>query len=386
MTQSSRLFGGLAMAALLAAAPAAFAQAPAGAPPAGAAARPMPPPRPASPVVAADRTVTFRIRAPDAKAVTMRGEFLGQGKTLALAKGDDGVWTGVSEPVPGGAYRYTFNVDGVTTLDASNTATSAERLNVQSLLFVPGVALEANDAKTPHGTVSVVYYPSSFGGGQRRMHVYTPPGYDSGKRTFPVLYLIHGGGDSDNGWPTVGRAGFILDNLIATGKAKPMLVVMPDGNAGPAGQVMTGDPANEPFVADMTKSVIPYIETNYRVVKSADGRALAGLSMGGIQTMNVGFANLDTFHSLGVFSSGFFPADEKVFGEKMGAQLDAAPKKLKVFYMAWGDTDIAKPQAENNVKLFKAHGLDPIVEVTDRGHEWYNWRRYLISFAPRLFR
>ena len=375
--------------ALLAAAPA-LAQAPAGMPPGGppgAAARLAPPPRPASAVVAADGSVTFRIRAPEAKAVSLRGEFLsGFGSSLALTKTDQDVWSATTAPLAPGAYRYTFTVDGVTTLDAANTATSASRDNVQSVVFVPGLPMEANAPATPHGAVSVTFYPSQFGGGQRRVHIYTPPGYETGKGVYPTLYLIHGGGDGDNSWSTVGRAGFILDNLIAAGKAKPMIVVMPDGNAGPAGQVMTGDPANEPFVGDMIQSLIPFVEKTYRVVKTADGRALAGLSMGGIQTMNVGFSNLDTFHSLGIFSSGFFPADEKVFAEKMAPQLRAAPRKLKVFYMAWGETDIARPQAENNVKLFKANGLEPVIEVTDRGHEWYNWRRYLVSFAPRLFR
>ncbi len=384
---SHRVYASLTLAAVVLAAVPAFAQPP-GAPPAPAGApRQAPPPRPASAVVAADGSVTFRIRAPEAKAVTMRGEFLsGFGGSLPATKDASGVWSATTAPLAPGAYRYTFNVDGVTVLDAGNIATSQARDNIQSVVFVPGVALEANAPSTPHGAVSVAWYPSQFGGGQRRLHIYTPPGYETGKGVYPTLYLIHGGGDGDNSWSTVGRAGFILDNLIAAGKAKPMIVVMPDGNAGAAGQVMTGDPAAEPFVADMTQSLIPYVEKTYRVLKTADGRALAGLSMGGIQTMNVGFANLDTFHSLGVFSSGFFPADEKVFAEKMGPQLKAAPKKLKVFYMAWGETDIAKPQAENNVKLFKANGLDPVVEVTDRGHEWYNWRRYLISFAPRLFK
>ncbi len=356
--------------------------------PPGAGPRPPATPHPISPEVRPDGRVVFRVYAPQAKEVVATGEFTGfGGPPVVLTKDDKGVWTGVSNPVTPGAYRYSLRVDGVSMTDPGNLDTSGSRDRLQSVVFVsgPSVAMEVNNPAIPHGAVSVVYYPSKFGGGQRRMHVYTPPGYEKSTRTYPVLYLIHGGGDSDDSWWTVGRAGFILDNLIAAGKAKPMIVAMLDGNAGPNGQVMTGDPDKEPFVEDLTTAIIPFVEKTYRASPRADDRALAGLSMGGIQTLNAGFSHLDTFHSLGIFSSGFFPADEPVFEAKLAPQLKAAPGKLKVFYEGYGETDIAKPQAETDIKMFAKYGLKPVVQQTDHGHEWINWRRYLTAFAPMLF-
>ncbi len=348
-------------------------------------------PRPVPVEVLADKRVTFRIVAPEAKSVAIGGEFAGGGPgapLLALTKDAAGVWSGTTAPIVPGAYRYSVRIDGASVVDPNNTYTSASRDRVQNVVFIPGSTEipEENRIGAPHGAVAEVYYPSKFGGGQRRMHVYTPPGYETGRGSYPVLYLIHGGGDSDDSWPTVGRAGFILDNLIADGKAKPMIVVMADGNAGPQGQVMTGDPALEPFVPDLMQSIIPYVERSYRVSRRPQDRALAGLSMGGIQTMNAGFSNLAAFSSLGVFSSGFFPDDEKIFDAKMAPAMKSAASKLKVFYVAYGQTDIAKVQAESNLKMFGKYGLKPVVQVTEGGHDWINWRRYLTAFAPMLFR
>src|SRR5690349_11575926 len=267
-----------------------------------------------SPEVAADGRVTFRLYAPKATEVAVTGEVTpGFGQPLTLTRDERGVWSAVSAPLAAGAYRYTFVVDGVSVLDPKNLATSASQTALMSLAVVSptGDDFQADRADVPHGAVATVRYRSATLGA-RRMHVYTPPNYRRG-RAYPVLYLIHGGGDADESWSTVGRAGFILDNLIAAGRARPMVVAMPAGGvgtgAGAHSAPMTSDAAQDPFTRDLLESIVPYVEANYDVSARPEDRALAGLSMGGIQTLNIGLTNLDKFRWLGVFSSGWFPAD-----------------------------------------------------------------------------
>jgi enterochelin esterase family protein len=235
----------------------------------------------------------FRLYAPDATTVTLRGGDIPAPAraNTQFTKSDNGIWemtTGVVEP---GAYRYTYVVNGVGAIDPRNTAISESNTTTWSVATVPGSDLMDTKA-VPHGAVASVYYQSAALGRTRRMHIYTPPGYESGTNKYPVFYLLHGAGDCDDSWTSVGRANFILDNLIASGKAKPMIVVMPAGhtNAGggggrgaaPAGGPPPRDEFNEDFVGD----VMPYVEAHYRVVADRAHRAIAGLSMGGSQTLN----------------------------------------------------------------------------------------------------
>src|SRR5215470_8355908 len=237
-----------------------------------------------SPEVHADRRVTFRIAAPDAQRVELRtpGDIPGSAPggdlgPFALTRNAEGIWEATIGPLPAGAYRYAFSVNGVMVVDSRNPMTSQTNLTVYSLVIVPGSDV-FDTRPVPHGAVASVLYPSATLGGIRRMHVYTPPGYQNSREKYPVLYLLHGAGDADESWSTVGRAGVILDNLIADGKAKPMLVVMPAGHVNGAGAAIgaaspaagTPDPFETEFVADL----LPYIEKNYRVLTDRANRAI----------------------------------------------------------------------------------------------------------------
>ena len=279
-----------------------------------------------SPEVTADRMVVFRLNAPQAQSVRVswrrharavwwrprrRGGTPSPGQ---MTKGENGVWSVTVGPVDPGAYRYNFNVDGVTVIDPRNSSISESNTNVWSLVNVPGS--DVFDTKqVPHGAVAAVTYYSTALSKFRRMHVYTPPGYEAGgSQKYPIFYLLHGAGDCDEAWTSVGRAGFIFDNLIAAKKMKPMVVVMPAGHTnttpapppapGAAAPAASTAPPLDDFARDFLTDLMPYAEKNYRVMTDRANRAIAGLSMGGSQTMNVAFHRLEQFAYIGVFSSG----------------------------------------------------------------------------------
>lgn len=372
-----------------------------------------------SPEVSPDRRITFRINAPRAQAVRVTGgDIPGLGQNGVMTKRDNGVWTFTSEPVPSGAYRYNINVDGVAVIDPRNPLTSVSNNNVWSLALVPGSDL-FDTRQVPHGAVASVTYYSARLQRHRRMHVYTPPGYESGGGRYPVFYLLHGAGDSDEAWTSIGRAGIILDNLIAAKKAQPMIVVMPAGHTngptpgigGPAPALTI--PAGQPdeFTQDFTGAIRPYIEKHYRVRASRDNRAIAGLSMGGSQTLNIAIPNLSDYAYVGVFSSGVLggggrgrgrgpaPAASGAaatppppFGEAWEkrhlAMLDnaAARKGLKLLWFRTGKDDFLLENTRSTVALLERHGFTPQYTETAGGHTWLVWRDYLSQFAPLLFR
>jgi enterochelin esterase family protein len=240
-----------------------------------------------SPEVTGDRRVTFRIAAPQARAIRLAASDIpGVGQTTHFTKTDNGVWEVSVGPLEPGAYRYAFNVDGVSTIDPRNPDVSGSNNNVWSLVHVPGSDLfDVTDV--PHGTVAEVLYKSTTLGRFRRMHVYTPPGYQSGQQRFPVFYLLHGAGDNDDAWSSVGRAGVILDNLIAAKKARPMIVVMPAGHTSRGATPASSRTATEEFVSDFVTDVMPYVEQHYRTLTDRANTAIAGLSMGGNQTLHI---------------------------------------------------------------------------------------------------
>lgn len=342
----------------------------------------------------ADGKVTFRLLAPNAESVRLAGSDIpGVGQGADMTRNDEGVWETILHVAPG-YYRYNFNVDGVSVIDPRNSATSESNANTWSLVGVPGADwMDTKDV--PHGAVAEVIYHSSSLKRFRRMHVYTPPGYQQGEGTFPVFYLLHGAGDCDDSWTTVGRAGFILDNLIAAGKAKPMIVVMPAGHTG--GFRFGGPrPEMDEFSQDFLNDVIPYIENNYRVRTDRGSRAIAGLSMGGGQTLNIGIPQLEKFAYLGVYSSGVFgivprpnrPAPEGPgFEEQHKAILDHPELKegLKLFWFATGKDDFLIETSRATVEMFKKHGFDVVYKEGEGGHTWIVWREYLREFAPHLF-
>jgi enterochelin esterase-like enzyme len=239
----------------------------------------------------------------------------------------------------------------------------------------------------PHGTVSRVrYVASTLHNARREMYVYTPPGYEKGTESYPVFYLIHGGGESAGSWSTVGRANDILDNLLAEGKAKPMIIVMPSGWTPLGRQVMTADATKDPFNDEMMKDIIPFMESHYRVKADPEDRALGGLSMGGIQTLNIGLHNLGTFRYLVVMSSGWISdADRQFFYTHEAARIPTYNTQLKLFWWGWGQTDIARPNAMLVTEHLKSMGVHLETMETPDGHEWKNWRLYLHETAPKLF-
>lgn len=368
---------------------------------AAAPAQSAPAPQVTSPEVAADRHITFRILAPRAEEVRLgSSDIPGPPQGTPMKKNERGVWEVTVGPVEPGAYRYNFNIAGVSTLDPRNPATSESLGNSWSLVVVPGS--EWMDTKeVPHGAVASVTYFSKSLKAFRRMHIYTPPGYEKGQETYPVFYLLHGAGDSDDSWTSVGRAGFIIDNLIAAGKAKPMVVVMPAGHTRQFGEFGRSLPTADEFTNDFNNDLMPYIESHYRTKNDRQNRAIAGLSMGGFQTLNVAIPKLDSFAYIGVYSSGLLgivpfgqpgapaPARPAVYPweEQNRAKLDDATlkKDLKLFWFATGKEDFLLSTTKASLDLFKKHGFAVEYKETEGGHTWLNWRDYLIEFAPRLF-
>ena len=360
-------------------------------------------PQVVSPEVTDDRRIVLRVLAPQAQTVRLNasdipGVPFGPGTTMTKAQ--NGVWEMTVGPVPAGAYRYSFMIDGVATIDPRNPSTSESNTNSWSLVYVPG-ADTFDTRNVPHGSVAEVHYYSTALKAFRRMHVYTPPGYETSSRKYPVFYLLHGAGDSDDSWSTVGRAGFILDNLIAAKTAKPMVVVMPAGHTRAPGNPITSAPG-DPFVNDFVTDVMPHVAKNYRVSTDRANTAIAGLSMGGGQTLNILMAHPDRFAYVGVYSSGLFgvfpvggrgaaPAPAATgpaeWETRNAAALSSGSMKkgLKLFWFSTGKDDFLLNTTVSTVELFKKHGFTPVYKESAGGHTWLNWRDYLSTFAPQLF-
>jgi len=405
MTRKQRLLMSLSLAGCLLSAHTAYAQASAQPNPQPNSQPNRQPPAFTSAEVTADRRIVLRIFAPEAKTVTLNaGDIpLQDHKAPLFAANEQGVWEATSAPVPAGAYRYLFVVDGVSTIDPRNPATSESNTMSWSLVVVPGSDF-LDVRNVPHGAVSAVYYYSSALGRTRRMHVYTPPGYDAGKAKYPVFYLLHGAGDSDDSWTSVGRANFILDNLIAAGKAKPMIVVMPAGHTTrePMRAPAAGGPApRDEFSEDFVNDVMPCIEKSYRVLRDRANTAIAGLSMGGGQTLNISMMHLDRFGYVGVFSAGVFSRGPRTAAgtpplpvvipaewvQQHANNLDDASLKagLKLLWFSTGSDDRLVPTSQATVDMLKEHGFKPVFLESSGGHTWLNWRDYLNEFAPQLF-
>jgi enterochelin esterase family protein len=358
-----------------------------------------------SPEVLPDHRVTFRILAPKAETVALRGadipQLAGGGRGAppnpgpTFNKGENGVWEATVGPINPGAYRYTFVVNGVAVIDPRNPAVSESNTNVWSMFYIPGADF-MDEKNVPHGAVAAINYYSNALGKFRRMHVYTPPGYEaSGSQKYPVFYLLHGAGDCDDSWTSVGRAGFILDNLIAEKKAKPMIVVMPAGHTSQtqgfgrgAGAAAGGPPPRDEFSEDFVGDIMPYVEKNYRTLTDRPHRAIAGLSMGGGQTLNVAFSHLDKFAYIGVYSSGILGGGGPEEWEKShSADLDnqGLKKGLRMVWFSTGADDGLITNSKATVELLKKHGFEATFKESPGAHTWINWRNYLDEFTPQLF-
>jgi enterochelin esterase family protein len=339
-----------------------------------------------------DGKVTFRLRAPKAEKVSLfSSDIPGGGREpRAMKKGENDLWE-ITLAVAPGTYRYRIDVDGVQAVDPRNAAVSESFGNVWSLVRVPGAAW-MDTADVPHGAVARVTYQSKTLGKTRRAHVYTPPGYETSTDKYPVFYLLHGAGDCDDSWTSVGRAADILDNLIAAKKAKPMVVVMPAGHdskfAG-FGRPMGGDQPAVRFEDDFEKDLRPHIEKTYRVKTDRADRAVAGLSMGGGQTLSLFLSKPADYSAVGVFSSGIFAQNmddwEKQNKEKLTAAV-ATKDGLKTLWFATGKDDFLVQRSKDSVAVLKKHDLNAEYKETEGGHTWICWQQYLNEFAPKLFR
>jgi enterochelin esterase family protein len=357
-----------------------------------------------SPEILEDNTVIFRLKAPEATLVKLGGTMNSDFSLLEMKKTDEGIFEIKIGPIKPDMYVYTFNVDGVTTLDPVNNVVVRDGSHIESRLMVPGKLTDLYDVKdVPHGKVSSVWYPAKTLEMNRRCMIYTPPGYDQSKESYPVLYLLHGAGGDEEAWISRGRANYILDNLIDQGKAKPMIIVIPNGNASAtsapgetplslrlqqdkgamaAAGAMTGEKIPECLVNDL----IPFVEENYRVKANPENRALAGLSMGGYQTQKTSNLYPEEFKYIGVMSMGLYSMFGNYNKEEHITQIKALEEaNPKLYWVGCGKTDFLYQSVVELRKFYDEIEFEYTYRESEGGHSWNNWRLYLSELAPLLF-
>ena len=343
-----------------------------------------------SPEIAGDST-TFRLSADYATVVTLYGSWLpGYGDRIPMVKGEGGVWSVTIETPDPEIYTYNFFVDGVSVNDPQNYMVQRDGTRYLNMLLVPGERSENYFESSQRGTVSYKWYDSELLGLNRRLTVYTPYGYETSKTKYPVLYLLHGGGGDEEAWTSMGRAAQILDNLIEKGLAEPMIVVMPNGNAGQQAACTMGLSVKEfprteananLYVTSLVKEIIPYIEKNYRVIAKPEARAIAGLSMGGGHTISATTLFPGTFDYICPMSCGVSESDH------LDADLQGIKKAgYKLYWIGCGTADFAMPGSEVLDEALTRNGMEHTFFTSDGGHEWKNWRLYLNTFARLLFK
>ena len=369
-----------------------------------------------SPEVLPDGRITFRLPAPKAIEVLVEGNWEG-GRGLAMSKDDSGLWSVTTAPLEPELWAYTFSVDGVRTLDPNNYNVARDGVGfMNTVLVVSDRTKVFQPQQVPHGSVTGIWIPSSIMGTPRRAFIYTPPGYEDSAAKYPVLYLLHGSGGDEDAWPTMGIANVIMDNLIAQGKSKPMIVVMPNayfnelasldlagprkaappgvGSGARGGSAGPTWPSNE---KDIVGDLIPFVEKHYRVLASRENRALAGLSMGSGITLNVAFKRLDVFASIGLLSSGSFGGNNPNNPFNGVATIDSANPKflgdpaatarqLKLLFFSCGTEDPRLGPMTKVADEIRSRHIDVVFKSYPGAHEWKVWRHSLADMAPLLFR
>ena len=384
-------------------------------------------PRVSSPEVDPDNKVTFRIFAPKADSVSVRGDF---GDEAQMVKDDQGIWSVTLGPIEPEMYSYTFNVDGLSILDPSNSLNTNSSMRNQSILIVPGEVSELYMVKdVPHGTVAKVWYDSPVLNMKRRMVVYTPPGYETSGDKYPVIYVLHGGGGDEENWLHMARIPQVFDNLIAEGKARPMIVVMPNGNpdqaaapgavpakVSPQGE-NTGAPAFQGFpkapgpggtagplpgyreealsvmAEEYVKSIGAFIDKNYRVLQGPQYRAITGLSMGGGHAFYTGIKYIDYYGWVGEFSSSIFGGlNSTGVNYDLDTAISGAFKdpagingKLSLLYLSCGRDDQRVTATKEMGEELRRRGIEVVYTDWPGSHEWKVWRRALIDMVMKLF-
>ncbi|MCP5113026.1 MAG: esterase [bacterium] len=345
------------------------------------------PPRINSPEVHDDGRITFRLLGPELKEVMLAAPWAGDPKPMT--KGDDGLWSITIGPIEPDVLSYHYKIDGVQTVDPHNPRVKLWDGGAASLVEVPAAGGTFYDAKdVPHGDVHIHRYQSKSLGIARRVYVYTPPGYTAEKsRTYPALYLFHGSGDNESTWTELGYANLILDNLIAEGKAAPMVIVMPNGHPVPRGG---GGPQSfrkngAAFRRDVVEDLVPLIESRYRVKKDRRQRAITGLSMGGMQSVDVGLGHADLFSQVGSFSSAVFQPENDPTLTAFAADPDKANRDVPLLWIAIGKKDFLLKPNEAFIAFLTEKGINHTFRLTEGDHSWPVWRRYLREFVPLLF-
>ena len=355
-----------------------------------------------SPEIHENQTVTFRLRAPKAVKVQVTGDFLSKG-VADLVENKEGVWEYTTpEPLKPELYGYTFVVDGLKMNDPSNVYMIRDVSTITSVFIVGGDGADlykVNDV--PHGTVSKVWYDSPSLGMDRRLTIYTPAGYETSGKRYPVFYLLHGMGGDENAWSELGRATQILDNLIAQGKAEPMIVVMTNGNAAleaAPGESSLGWEAQPTFQLPKTMEgsfethfpdVVKFVDKHYRTKANKKNRAIAGLSMGGFHSLHISKQYPDMFNYVGLFSAAIMPGknvESPIYQDMEGKLATQFAKKPALYWIAIGKTDFLYKANEEYRKLLDEKGYPYEYFENEDGHIWKNWRIYLSEFAPRLFK
>jgi len=345
-------------------------------------------PPPQSPEVHADRTVTFRFRAPAAQKVELTGQFLPANR--AMQKDEAGLWSITVGPVEPNLYPYNFVVDGTGVADPGNQDLFPNERFKASLVNVPGDTPALHEAQdVPHGELTYGFYASKTLNRLRPVVVYTPPGYRAGSDRYPVFYLVSGTTDTEETWFRVGRVNFILDNLIAQKKAVPMIVVMPYGNmlmGMPAPTTLAAAEAYKVFSDELVGNVMPYVEANYRTIPDREHRAIAGFSRGGGQSLFTGFNNRDKFAYIGSYSAYLTAEAFDKYFASAAADPAATNRELKLLWLGVGKSDFLYPQATAFMDYLKEKKIEHRTLITEGGHTWMNARHYLIDTLQLYFK
>lgn len=330
-----------------------------------------------SPEVHFDNTVTFRFSSQTAKEVLLEGQFLTE--NLAMTNDGSGIWSVTVGPIIPDIYPYCFWVDGIQVADPNNMLIFANERFKNSLVDVQGdEPLIHSMQDVPHGNLQYRYYNSKTLKTTRPLIVYTPPGFDvNGETKYPVLYLIHGGSDTEETWTKVGRANLIADNLIAQGKMKPMIIVMPYGNVRPSPM--------QNFTTDVVNDIIPFIEANYPVVTDSDHRAVAGFSVGGGQTLNIGLTNTDKFAYICSYAPYTTTPEFRNNFDNYTPDAEQINKQLKLFTISVGTDDFLYESVKQNIAMYKEKGLELEGYIVDGGHTWMNCKKYLAKTLQQIF-
>ncbi|GAB6121217.1 esterase [Dysgonomonas termitidis] len=352
-----------------------------------------------SPEVHENNTVTFRLHAPNAREVKISGDWIQQ--PVAMNKDDKGLWSYTTGPLHSDLYSYSFWVDSLKTDDPSNVYINRDVSTLSNIFIIGGGNGDLYKVnKVPHGSVTRRWYSSPGNDMQRRITIYTPAGYETGKEKYPVLYLLHGMGGDEEAWMALGRTSQILDNLIAQGKAKPVIVVMTNGNV--AQEAAPGESSlgfyKPSFMLPHTmdgkmeetfKDVISFVEDSYRVIKDKSGRAIAGLSMGGFHSLHISRYYPDTFDYIGLFSPAIMPRQdvESPVYKDIDATLEAQNKNgVKLYWIAIGKTDFLYKDVTGYRAKLDSLNFKYVYHESEGGHTWSNWRDYMIEFVPQLFK